>query len=423
MTTPRYSLPSTLSDARRVPVLDGIRALACVWVIALHCVSLLGSFWIRPEIDVHRLDADALRTLLAEPLLRVLVKGELGVDVFFVLSGFLIVGMLLRERSTSGTIRPGRFLVGRFLRLYPSWLAAILLFAVFSRETLASLPWNLVYLNNYLPTYDQFMLHGWSLAVEWQFYALLPLALLLASRIRLSWVLALAALWALSLVSRFAVVQANGLHLDLAMNPGLGREACARFNETLYSRLPMCGAGLLAGGIAAWWHRRGSAERFFRDRGRISASLVVLSIAVIAAILQPSPVAPRDPAADTATLVYLAIYKHLFTAAVSFLLVGLLVGHPLLELPRRILAARVWQPLALLSYGAYLLHPLFIKALYLHAPPVSPGPGAIVAIAGGAIAVSFLAAIPLYLFVELPARTFAARRRAAPEPQTLEVIA
>jgi peptidoglycan/LPS O-acetylase OafA/YrhL len=120
--------------------------------------------------------------------------GWAGVDLFFVLSGFLIARLLLAERDHTGTIRVGRFLWRRAWRIYPAYWAMLAATAWWVRPTLGDLAGQLLFLQNYRP--DPYLWRQtWSLAVEEHFYALLPLALLLAvGRRRVGGALAVAAL-------------------------------------------------------------------------------------------------------------------------------------------------------------------------------------------------------------------------------------
>lgn len=103
--------------------------------------------------------------------------GWVGVDLFFVLSGFLVSGLLYREHVRSGTIDIGRFLVRRAFKIYPAFYA-LLAFTVAFRIA-AGLPLSprgvageLFFLQNYV---GALWGHTWSLAVEEHFYALIAL--------------------------------------------------------------------------------------------------------------------------------------------------------------------------------------------------------------------------------------------------------
>jgi peptidoglycan/LPS O-acetylase OafA/YrhL len=138
--------------------LDGIRALAVLAVVWHH-------------------------TVLPASWLPMSGRGFLGVDMFFVLSGFLIVTLLLREEDTSGKISLRHFYVRRSLRIFPLYYAILLLMAVYTygsasqSEVAVAFRENLPYYGTYLSNW--FGLGGllavsWSLAAEEQFYLVWP---------------------------------------------------------------------------------------------------------------------------------------------------------------------------------------------------------------------------------------------------------
>jgi peptidoglycan/LPS O-acetylase OafA/YrhL len=112
--------------------------------------------------------------------------GGLGVRIFFVLSGFLITGLLLKERAATGTVSLTRFYVRRTLRIAPAYLCYLLAVAVVVAAgwgTLSSSDaWHaLTYTVNYAHTRSHLVDHLWSLAVEEQFYLLWPATVALLS--------------------------------------------------------------------------------------------------------------------------------------------------------------------------------------------------------------------------------------------------
>lgn len=152
-----------------LPALDGLRGVAVALVVAYH---------LSPDL---------------------VPGGFLGVDVFFVLSGFLIASLLVEEVGTSGSIRIGRFFVRRVRRLAPALLLVVLALAVYAEvwATPGELTrirehslWTLGYLANWEliadgTTYTDVVAgqsplrHAWSLAIEEQFYVAFPLAVVL----------------------------------------------------------------------------------------------------------------------------------------------------------------------------------------------------------------------------------------------------
>lgn len=154
----------------------------------------------RPDLQGLRAIAIAL-VVFAHAGVKWLAGGFIGVDVFFVLSGYLITGLLIREYEQSGRILLARFYARRLKRLLPALVVMLVLTAVLTlrllsnleiRAQLASAPFAATWSSNLYfawTTHDYFdelaardlFLHTWSLGVEEQFYLIWPL-LLLATR-------------------------------------------------------------------------------------------------------------------------------------------------------------------------------------------------------------------------------------------------
>ena len=151
------------------PTLDGSRALSVIAVVLFHSRDTLfgNSSWVR----------------------QALYHCSMGVDVFFVISGFLICGQLLREEEHDGTISLPRFYVRRCFRILPAYYAYLVTICILS--ALSVLPSNRIDLPSCLLFYRNFMplggdvnggvytAHFWSLAIEEQFYFFWPMLLLL----------------------------------------------------------------------------------------------------------------------------------------------------------------------------------------------------------------------------------------------------
>ncbi len=111
-------------------------------------------------------------------------RGFLGVDMFFVLSGFLIVTLLLREKERTGDVSIKDFYVRRTLRIFPVYYGLILalaaIYLVFKPQDddtqvlVHRLPFYLLYLCNFLSVHAHNLGITWSLATEEQFYLVWP---------------------------------------------------------------------------------------------------------------------------------------------------------------------------------------------------------------------------------------------------------
>ena len=173
-----FHVPDAVSKPRRssfIPELDGLRAVAILLVFLVHVR------WLVPTLNFP--------IFLVQTYLGL---GWVGVDLFFVLSGFLITGILLDTRETTNYF--SGFYARRTLRIFPlyySVLIAVISIGMWSNisaisETLP-LPADrwlyFTYLTNWLglwkahwgPDYVNFLAHFWSLAVEEQFYLIWPL--------------------------------------------------------------------------------------------------------------------------------------------------------------------------------------------------------------------------------------------------------
>jgi peptidoglycan/LPS O-acetylase OafA/YrhL len=112
-----------------------------------------------------------------------------GVTLFFVLSGFLITGILLRckdiiratKQSTIFTLQ--RFYIRRFLRIFPIYYLTLIVAAIIFEKIRSDFIWHLTYTTNIMvfvqDSFDQYATHFWTLAIEEQFYLLWPLVILL----------------------------------------------------------------------------------------------------------------------------------------------------------------------------------------------------------------------------------------------------
>jgi peptidoglycan/LPS O-acetylase OafA/YrhL len=169
-------IPAMAAPQKRIPELDGIRGLAILLVLLYHYVSV-------------PIPADAAPGLLF--IRQLFSNGWSGVDLFFVLSGFLITGILVDNRSAGNYYRV--FYLRRINRIFPLYYFFLFLFLALQRYSPA---WGLfsaglfenplptgpyfIYLQNFAMAArgafgNEFLAMTWSLAIEEQFYLFLPL--------------------------------------------------------------------------------------------------------------------------------------------------------------------------------------------------------------------------------------------------------
>lgn len=158
----------------RIPSLDGLRAISIAFVLLAH-LSGTRNFGSSDYFGVY---------------------GNFGVRVFFVISGFLITTLLMKERTDTGTISLKDFYVRRAFRIFPAAYTFILVALVTHWNVLS---WTdvvtaVTYTSNHHPDGHWITGHLWSLSVEEQFYLIWPLAFLLFYRVRLPILLTVVAL-------------------------------------------------------------------------------------------------------------------------------------------------------------------------------------------------------------------------------------
>ena len=113
--------------------------------------------------------------------------GGVGVELFFVLSGFLISGLLFSEIKETGAISMSRFFLRRGLKIYPAFYAFFLLTFVMTPPVQSSQIWSeLLFLQSYRRHIWQ---HTWSLSVEEMFYVALPLLIVVLAKLRKLWLI------------------------------------------------------------------------------------------------------------------------------------------------------------------------------------------------------------------------------------------
>ena len=149
------AIPAVL-NVKQLPSLNGLRAISIIIVIYRHAI------WLQLKEDSF-------------------LNGDFGVTIFFVISGFLITSLLLKEKVMKGAISLKRFFIRRALRILPLAYLYLIVLLILDAFGLISMPTveylsGFFYFNNWynLSTYTG---HYWSLSVEEQFYLFFPFLL------------------------------------------------------------------------------------------------------------------------------------------------------------------------------------------------------------------------------------------------------
>jgi peptidoglycan/LPS O-acetylase OafA/YrhL len=341
------------------PALDGLRGVAVLLVVATH----VGAFLVPAS---------------APAWLRFPAAG-LGVDLFFVLSGFLITSLLLEEHRDGGRIRVGGFYLRRARRLLPAafttlgaWcLFRLLVDHVPARELGRTVLVVLTYATDYYKGGHRDVTlglgHFWTLAVEEKFYLVWPLVLILLLRRRapLHWL-------ALGAVATSVVVAA---HRAWALHAGPVTDATMRTDLR-------CDGLLLGVALALAW-KAGIVRPVTLGRYGVPALVAFVALALVA----PARVV-STPAVGV--LIVSAV------VLVAVVVAGVLDDGAAVA---RLLSGRRLQHVGRISYSLYLWHVPAIVLVWEH---IAASPAARIVLAVG---LSFALAETSYRFVEQPFRT------------------
>ena len=251
---------------RRLPGLDGLRGIAVLAVIIYHAdVSLL-------------------------------VGGFLGVDVFFVLSGFLITSLLIDELTRTNTVDRARFYIRRIRRLMPA-LFLVLFFSVLvsglfvldaAYHVRRDLPWAITFVLNWSYLFFEqsyfvnisrppLLQHLWSLSVEEQFYVIWPIMLIGLYKVKIGNLSPRVKIFTASTV---LAITSTAWMIHLSVSNGF---PIPNDPSRVYFGTDTHAMGLLVGcAAAALWRSDRLNERLTPDRAAAMNGVGILSIAGLA---------------------------------------------------------------------------------------------------------------------------------------------
>ena len=394
----RGDRPGTATQLSRVPYLpglDGLRAVAVVAVMVYHA----NHGW--------------------------LGGGFLGVEVFFVISGYLITLLLIGEQERHGSVNLGQFWLRRARRLLPALFVMLAGLAVymtlFERDPLGRTRGDFLGGIFYVSNWYQIFVgqgyadagafaplrHLWSLAVEEQFYLLWPLVMIVILR-RGRRNLPRVGLWLAGVSVAIAVVTA-GLFAsgDVAnvCSPSdmhgywklFGR--CVSVNDTLYlGTITRAGGLMLGAGFAMLWRPVAIMRGPLRNKGRLLDLLAVVGLAVLALLVWKITLSRPGDAFGTRFDPWLFRGGFLWTGIATLLLIAAVTHRG--ALAGRAIGNPVLTWIGTRSYGLYLFHWPIYQIIRTYAG---------VALTGRQFVLAMAITLPVtelsYRFVETPIRT------------------
>jgi peptidoglycan/LPS O-acetylase OafA/YrhL len=353
-----HQLTSPPND--QIGALDGLRSLAILLVVLAHCGSGFQA-------------AGGGTTLLTQ--LPFVVRGWVGVDLFFVLSGYFIGRQLWQEVLRGGTIRIGRFLLRRGLRIWPLYFAVLVAGTLWRQAPVLTSQayWpEWVFLSNYLP--GGVIMGSWSLAIEEQFYILAPCLLWLGSRKTVN-------------LRRF------GLALLL-----------------LFVTLPAIRHGVYRS-LADWDSHRAELYLYFCLHTHADGLIAGLLVAVVSvdehlrAWAKGAPFGLLVPAAAAVAVGLTSLQREAFNFFGLSLFFGSLTAACVFRPGwwTRLLEMRLLFTISRLSFGMYLVHWFFVEPLAEACSRMGvPASAQFLGLVGAVLAVSLLTAAVTFALIERP---------------------
>jgi peptidoglycan/LPS O-acetylase OafA/YrhL len=315
----------------RYPALHGMRVLAVVSVVQYHVTM---NFTFARGLAMDKAWAGMSMNVF------------FGMDLFFVLSGFLIGSILLRSVESSGSANVRRFYLRRAFRTFPPYYVILTLLAVAVPMTVSQrhhLWLEYTYLTNYgrplLPG-DLVMPWGWSLALEEQFYLTVPLLFLILYKCRgdAARLTILVGIWFSALVVRFVLYVTHPGWDEIALYDFLYYRTHTRFDT------------LIAGVTLAYIQNRWRAPiSLWLQRPFARATLALPALACLWILMQPWMFGAR--AVGLVRVVSWGTLTSIMYFAWTLLVLN---GGP--GWIQRGLSRPVFRRIATLGYGVYLVH-------------------------------------------------------------------
>jgi len=343
------------SHPNYIPELDGLRGIAALLVLWEH------------------LPREPLGQLLTRCSI-ILQPGYLGVDLFFVLSGFLITRLLIADRGRKGSLP--RFLIRRSLRIFPIYyLTLLVLLAVEPGRYLA---WCAIYVSNFVFAIDLTanpMRHTWSLAVEEHFYIFWPFFVhaFLTERLRL------ACFWLMGIAIALATATIVFVEAPPSPNDLILRCTCFRI------------LSLVAGALLAIEEKRIIAQgKRFRWIAALLIGLAVLLVGGFRFL----------PLAESLGYEFLPVAKLVgFSMLCTGIILWTVIGQNSHSPIRLLLRGKILGQVGRVSYGLYLYHfPVFYFFGFRDFDAAPPTIGKLAM----ALAVTIFVTFASYHFIEAP---------------------
>jgi len=385
--------------------LDGLRAISIILVLIFHTFFVFER--VHPSHTVSSM-IDELGLSLAWAW-----NGDKGVDVFFVLSGFLISGILMKQVIKNGHVNLRNFYIRRYLRLTPAYYFALTVYWLMNGPNSDWLWANFLYVNNFINYANQAMGWTWSLAVEEQFYLIYPLLLTIILKYSKRPGYFMLWMFLISFLVRYGIIMSDeAIRTSPSSRFYIDRDYSNHFFTILYDNLHSRFGSLLVGCMAAYCFHYHN-EKLDHFANSLAGLLTTIIGIIMVVFFMAFPVfSIRYDEYQTFHIFYHIVNRNLFSLGIGIVIVAaLLRKYYIAGAIRAFLSFRFWYPIATLSYSLYLIHLVVmtiiipgIVNLTVHLPEQYPW-SMLECLAYGFIISGILSmtiAAIIYLFIEKP---------------------
>jgi peptidoglycan/LPS O-acetylase OafA/YrhL len=404
MEKPKYLHKLYRQDSDQFNHIEGLRAFAALRVM-VHHLALFGAFFWTPA---------QFSKILEHPFFKCALAPSVSLDVFFVISGFVIGYSLIKAYKKTGEIDFYSFFIRRGVRIFPLYLFVIVACAVLLPMNIHNVWANILQVNNMVPMQNQYAVWTWSIAIDFQFYVLFAITLwLLTKNIigkKICTALAVGFLLMPYLIIPIIINTHHYYHITQNAYFLTTPEAWLYFNigiDKLYVRTD----SLLYGVITAYIlvYHRDQLRTLIHGLSKTLANLISLGVlALLIFVFINDPVwffhQSHQPW-QTSTYWVILFQRNIFALSIALLIL-------LADCPRglimvsltKILKSVFLRPLGRLSYSTYMTHPfvMVIGFVIFFATHKTVTPEMYFQHGLTLILITYLVSLPLFLFLEQP---------------------
>ena len=340
----------TVSPEKENPFLNGIRGISALMIIFYHCFIIL--FMAIKDKSIVFLNNEVPDVLLF------LFSFDKSVDIFFILSAYLLTGQLIYELNKKGEINYASFFRRRWFRIYPLFFFSLCIYSLLylNHLTFSGVVANLLMVGNLAG--HNIIPVGWTLDVEMQFYLLIPLAAVIIFKMK-NHLLTIALLLG-SLAIRYFVAQDIPTEALEATTYELltGEHKKVFMHEMYYPTYTRFGT-LIMGMVWAYAEK----SKLVQNLSKVSASIIFIIASAVLIFILHYPVFYIDQWNLGNSPLLTVTHRHIFS--VCFVAIAILVNLRLLpKFPGKVIykffSHGILRIFSQLSYAIYLFHFPFV---------------------------------------------------------------